>query len=801
MSAKPFIDATTYLRALDPDSKAFTFQTFDDTPADRGELANILHGPLAQHWQTLHKLNRKRAGVYVAVQETDFRGRKQSNIRNIRSVFADDDNTISLDHLPIEPSMIVGTSPGRNHLYYLLDEKMSTANGNKEKFRSVMRGLVAKGSDPACQSIERALRLPGFYNCKYDKPHYIESPKINLDFLNDPIRYDFDHLNRVFKPPEIPKELLKSAQLSTSTRSIEHPFKIALAASALNKIDPDCKYDEWFQIGAALHYESGGGSDGYDLFQKWSMRGEQYKEHDWPTQWDRFKPDGSGKVVTLGTLLHIARSYGWNGRYDLSVPGIAKYIRMEQENNFEYMNQFYGLIPVQQNIKLLYQAKNELGFYGHQLLSERGAVTYFADRTIPEIKYMANPDNNRVDQVPLFDRWTKWDKRRFYEGFTFEPSADIKMGDNPKMIKEGERYNTYLGLMNEGREADCTPILDHIREVWCKNDESRYEYVLNWLARMYQFPGKPAETMIILKSKHGAGKNIILDPLVKSWGRFGKTDKAGDDMTADFNAILIDSVFILVGEASFDSTSKQRAVINTLATQERIGATKKFEDTREIRNCVHVICLSNAEVPIVTLAGDRRVCIYSCSSKYVGNFKYFSELKRKIKEGAMDGFVHYLKNRNIEGYLPMEMPVSERGVKSAIVADDSKSIQPFVRLALESDNFLFPISPGDGYGMSEDNQVPVDRMYDAYCEYCRDMGKGSRNIASKIAFGRRLNDIFGAHMVKQRIPKPDENGKRWYYYVISPIEVLRSDFDDFIGAPHDWGDDNDENEEKDLDFL
>lgn len=80
--------AKAFLAALDPAGARFTFQTFDDR-CKNPTLARILHGTLAQHWNTLAQLNAQGAGVYVTVNETNLRGRKASDIVRVRCLFLD----------------------------------------------------------------------------------------------------------------------------------------------------------------------------------------------------------------------------------------------------------------------------------------------------------------------------------------------------------------------------------------------------------------------------------------------------------------------------------------------------------------------------------------------------------------------------------------------------------------------------------------------------------------------------------------------------------------------------------------
>lgn len=801
METRQFLEASRFLEILDPTSNKFTFQTFDDTEPKRKGMAQVIHGSLAQCWPKLKRLNMLKAGVHVSVQETDLLGRKDKNIIHLRSICADNDSqSIKMADLPLKPSMEIETSPENTHLYYLLNSKLSTNNGFHGDFQEIQKRLIELGADPGAKPLNHTFRMPGFLNWKRAKPHPTTIKHVEMNFLADPVRYDWDQLKSSFKPQQTTSEDDIKAffeNTSDNTPYIIEPFKIALAASALHVINPDCEYDDWLNVGMALHFASQGGRQGYDLFQTWSREGDQYKNHDWPRQWDYFQAKPDKKPITIKTLYHIAKEFGWDSRYTLDADDIEKYIRQERENCFEYINQFYGLIPVKNGMQLIYQGKNELGYHGYHLMSQAGADDFFAPMKIPFIKKLTN--STKIVFERMYPKWKEWEKRNIYKGFIFAPSAEISINKKEAtLLKQAERYNTYVGLTDEGIPGNCDIVLNHIKTVWCKGDKDRYDYILNWLARMYQYPGLPAETLIIITSRQGAGKNIILDEIVKSFGRFGKTDNAGDDLTGDFNAILMDSVFILVGEAAFDSTIKQRSVIKTLATQDRVSSTKKYEDTREIHNCVHLICLSNEERPIRIDIGDRRHFIIACDNRYVGDFDYFTEFARQIKEEkVMSKFIHYLRNRDISDFRPQIMPKMEKGLKSALVARDPRGVLSFVRTALELNNFFYTIDAGlnEGYGMEKENHIPVDRLYVAYQTHCHELQSKKHRVdmLSKMGFGRKLNEIFpGINFKKKRLGSPDNNGKRPYYYDAAPIEVLRSRYDDYVGAPHDWDDDEEE---------
>src|SRR5262249_36747829 len=146
------------LTALDPNTNQFTFQTFDDNEDRKDKsLARVLHGTLAQHFETLVKLNNRGAGIFVTVNVTDFKGRSAKNIVGVRSHFGD------LDGAPLAPvladgepktHLITETSPDRFHPYWRV------VGAPLDQFSTVQKAIAARyGGDPSVNDLPRVCAL------------------------------------------------------------------------------------------------------------------------------------------------------------------------------------------------------------------------------------------------------------------------------------------------------------------------------------------------------------------------------------------------------------------------------------------------------------------------------------------------------------------------------------------------------------------------------------------------------------------------------------------------------------------
>ncbi|MBX3674324.1 MAG: hypothetical protein KF776_15205 [Burkholderiales bacterium] len=149
-----------------------TFQTFDDGPQKRPNLNRVLHGTLVQHHAVLVDLNTHGAGIFVMVNRGDgivHSGRKtcrtKENVIAVRSLFVDLDGAPlqPLLDCPVPPDVVVESSPGRFHGYWI------GAECPLEAFTPSQVALARRfGGDESASDLPRVMRLPGFLHQKGD---------------------------------------------------------------------------------------------------------------------------------------------------------------------------------------------------------------------------------------------------------------------------------------------------------------------------------------------------------------------------------------------------------------------------------------------------------------------------------------------------------------------------------------------------------------------------------------------------------------------------------------------------------
>ncbi len=321
--AGQFIEALTGARDTE-----ITVQTFSDkkSKGERDPLAKIMHGTLAKLAPKLTELNRKGAGIFICVNETDLKGRTAENIIAVRSVWGDFDKpfdgagALALALAAAEklaPSIEVESSPGKRHEYWLTDG--ITADG----FRPLIDRLtVSIHSDPGARTIERVLRIPGFFHRKGDPV------MVKLIAAHPERRYTGEQIASAFG-----LDTLQADDAKPQERAAFDPLayvlgeqKIADLRAALQHLDPNDR-DTWFAVCAALCRS---GEAGFELFHEWSKTAATDGEHGYQGKDDcraKFSETTPSAKSAPEAIFTRAQAAGWiNKPTEAATPSVNEII-------------------------------------------------------------------------------------------------------------------------------------------------------------------------------------------------------------------------------------------------------------------------------------------------------------------------------------------------------------------------------------------------------------------------------------------------------------------------------------------
>lgn len=256
------IETKKYLSLLDANSDKFLFACYDYRKEKKGRHH---YGTFDKLKEVLTNYNNDVFCVYVTVNETIGAERKLESIKRARAIWVEDDEKRAKprEDWPLKPSMIIESSNGKFHYYWL------TSCKNLDEWDAVMATMVnVWGCDNKAKDRARVLRLPGFknrkqldsdfvcrivegngkfypwYEIKAHFPPYVE-PETTADNTSKTGDYSEEKAIQSLLSSENYHGSLVSISMSLANAGISRELQYMTLYGLMQKIPPEKRRPEW----------------------------------------------------------------------------------------------------------------------------------------------------------------------------------------------------------------------------------------------------------------------------------------------------------------------------------------------------------------------------------------------------------------------------------------------------------------------------------------------------------------------------------------------------------------------------
>lgn len=313
----------------------------------------------------------------------------------------------------------------------------------------------------------------------------------------------------------------------------------------------------------------------------------------------------------------------------------------------------------------------------------------------------------------------EWEGRKtFDDGLVFEP---------PPNRPYGRVFNHWNGFVMQPEEGDWSVIADHIYNVICRGNEEYYQFVLTWIAHIFQHPGEKAGSALVLKGKKGTGKSIIFDVFLnKLLRQYSMTISNSKQIVGQFNAHLFGKLYICLEEAVWAGDKDGEGVLKNLISDEQVSYEFKGMTPFMGTNYSRVVFLSNESWVVPASIDERRYFVLSPSDERINDRAYFNRLRDAVYDPAVQAaFMYDMLYTEIGNFDILRSPPRTEWLEEQITI----SIHP-------EDNFFIELVRGHGtrldYKSESEDQVSLqedipsnfdaDLLYDHYKRYITGFG-------------------------------------------------------------------------------
>lgn len=550
---------------------------------------------------------------------------------------------------------------------------------------------------------------------------------------------------------DTPTPMGKSEESVTSRRVDSSATQLGTMRQALKHVSADDR-SQWVKVGLALKNDLG--EAGLATWLEWSSTSAKFEVNDALTTWSSLSRSDHEPKVTLGTVIYLARANGWTGEPTANKP--PEFVSR--------LNERYFVAPYGSSTLVFSEETSPLsGDKIVRMLRPADFRLLLMNQTVD-----ITDDQGQLAKRPVANEWLKDPNRRQYDGVGFAPNRELP-----------GYYNRWRGLAIQPREGDWHLLREHIYHVICRGEEAVFEFLLNWIAFCYQFPGRPAEVAIVLRGGQGTGKGMFARTIGKPLGQHFVHISNARHLTGNFNSHFSECVLLFADEAFWAGDKQSEAQLKRLITEPTLMIERKGFDSEMVQNCLHVLIASNSEWVIPAGVDERRFLVLDVDDAKQQNHAYFAALHREIENGGVEAMVFDLLKWDLSEFNPRDVPRTAALVNQKLLSLDPVQQWWFERLQVGAwlDEF------GDSVAQWE--QVPVTLVQKSFVATQRDVGRSHRS--SQTELGVRLRRLLPVGYPKKSQRQLARDSGRVALYSFPSLRECRDHFSKLVDlGDFDW---------------
>ena len=567
------------------------------------------------------------------------------------------------------------------------------------------------------------------------------------------------------------KEAERSADfkpLRTGTRGklFKDNFDVLRAAVMAIPHDERINMNTWVAIIGAIYDETDGSAAGCELAHEWSATWTKgYDRDETENVWRRAaRRHGSNTARATGATIRLrAMNDGWVPPVGWTwQDGWSREIHMTNEQNqaelIERLNNEFAVIKNRGRVRILCEADDANGLSTFDLLPERDFLLLTKNRGV--IATQGPGGKSRFVDGSVY--WLKSPQRREFRGLVFHPGEELR----PERGSNGPPafFNLWRGWgVQPCRRGSCDLLKKHLQENVCRGDSNLYQWLVDWMAHLFQRPREKPGVAVVMRGKKGVGKSIVgktLGALVGPHHYFVASQQ--EQLVGKFNAQLAASLLIQAEEAFFSHDPKAWGALKDLITRETRTVEPKGVDAFLVNAYDRLVITSNEDAVIPAEAGERRYAVFDVADAHARDTAFFAALEDELKANGNSGYgrlIWEFMQRDLGEFDCRKAPET-----AALAEQKLHNLKPVARwmLARLQDGWFWKVKDNEEarFDFDQSDEHPVveaatnktvgkETVRENYLQYSRDMR--DRYPLDERELGKWLVDNVGFRPAQRRL--------------------------------------------------
>lgn len=374
---------------------------------------------------------------------------------------------------------------------------------------------------------------------------------------------------------------------------------------------------------------------------------------------------------------------------------------------------------------------------------------------------------------PLSKVWIDDSRARRYDGLVFAPEREV-----PSRF-----YNMWRGYAFDPLEDGATidpawqqgldQFLEHALKNVCNGDEKLFRYLISYFAHMIQRPYEKPLVACVFKGLKGVGKNALVERVC---ALIAPHYIVADDrryLTSNFNGHLESCLALILDEAAWPGDKEGEGKLKGLITGTHHNIEHKGKEPFKVDNLTRVFVLGNENWLVPATEDERRYAVFNVGNGRKQDRQFFKSMRTRMEKGGYRLLLTYLLNFDIN------VDINHAPMTIGLVDQKHASLEPFEQWWLDC------ITEGQmvgslGKGIDFD-EIHAETFRNAFSENMR-----RRQIRTRLPDERAIGKVLAKVAPSIRKVRRRVGSSQEYFYVSGGLEILRKDWEKYIGSKLIW---------------
>ncbi len=317
-----------------------------------------------------------------------------------------------------------------------------------------------------------------------------------------------------------------------------------------------------------------------------------------------------------------------------------------------------------------------------------------------------------------------------FKRIVFKPSGKVNE----------DEYNFFKGWpYPPSAKGSCNKYIEHIHSNICNANEELFNYILDWMAQIIQFPEKKEDKALVLRGKQGTGKGIMVQVFGQLIGDAFIQLTTAEPLITRFNGSLANRLLVYADEVTWGGNRVEGNRLKTFISEDKINIEFKNKDVITMNNYARLLISSNHDWVVPVEGSDRRYVVIDVAEYKKEDREYFGAIKNEMENGGREALMHLLLNRDISKRDWSVIPKTSGRMEQKILSFSNEEQWIYDSLKQEIDVDFTP------WGLAWTNVKNSD-LYDRYVKWLKEK-KSNGYIQSPDTIGRLFSNILGVKSV------------------------------------------------------